>query len=663
MQREGWQLVDRRYDDLGHSSETLDRPALIRLVEDIQAGEIDRVLVHRLDRVARKILFACQFLELLRLHDVAITIVSQPEISGDANGRLLINLMATFAEFEQDMTKSRMADARAALKAHGRRVAGRVPHGYFADPTTKQLIVSELEAARIREIFRLAANGKSLAEIADALNEGKGIPNEFEPNRSPWTPRRISAVLSNRHYLGQIKYRNTWVKGLHEPIVDEQTFKQAHEQTARRRTTAKTDRSISSITNSLRGRVDCPKCSRKLSIGTDVKQIDRLCKQVTTYYRCRSNSGGRKPCTGVRTQAWKLEKRVIDAITAAANNSVTIDRVEFNGTDLDKLSQYWALLNSCQHDKLLPLIIASVIPSEDFNELAIHLQSDAIDYVRCMAAYGQPKPPASKSSPSRYSRKRRKSMIASSASHHPIVPLRERLKLVQRLELFYDDLNSTPMLMRRCEISNLDIPALINVVAEDLLDCDPSNLDELQTLPDSDGNETNWHNNYLLATPSDNWIASVVAVRALIELKAEEAIPLFVELLFENRRFPRLSVGVEAEYFFASIGEIAIEPLCEAFELSAPEEVEGRRDVVAALGFIGEKHSDLQAEICRRIVDWLNRHNQQNIISNSEIVCVLLDFKASQMADSIRSALNAACIDTGVCGDWDEIMAELSSRE
>ena len=254
-------------------------------------------------------------------------------------------------------------------------------------------------------------------------------------------------------------------------------------------------------------------------------------------------------------------------------------------------------------------------------------------------------------------------MIASTASNRGPVPLRERLKRVQRLELFHDDLHSTPMLMRRCEISNLDIPALINVVAEDLLDCDPSNLDELQTLPDSDGNETNWHDNYLLATPSDSWIASVVAVRALIELKAEEAIPLFVELLFENWRFPRLSVGIEAQYFFAPLGEIAIDPLCEAFELSRPEEDEGRRDVVAALGFIGEKHPNNQAEITNRIVNWLNRHNQQNTHSNSEIACVLLDLKASQMADSIRSALDAQCIDTSVCGDWDEIRAELSARK
>jgi DNA invertase Pin-like site-specific DNA recombinase len=658
MQREGWQLVDRRYDDLGHSSETLDRPALNRLIEDIQAGEIDRVLVHRLDRVARKILFACQFLELLRQQDVAITIVSQPELTGDASGRLLINLMATFAEFEQEMTKSRMADARAALKAHGRRVAGRVPYGYFADPTTKQLIINEAQSARIREIFEQAANGKSLAEIADVLNEGKGIPNEFEHNRSPWTPRRISAVLSNRHYIGQIKYGDAWVKGLHEPIVDEQAFEQAHEQTARRRTTAKTDRRISSIANSLRGLIDCPKCGRKLSVGTDVKQIDRLCEQVTAYYRCRSNAGGRRPCTGVRIQAWKLEKRVIDAITAAANNSTMIDRVEFHGADLGKLSQYWALLNGSQHDKLLPLIIAKVIPSEDFGELAIHLQPDAMDYVQCMAAYGQPKPPTPKSPLGSSIRKRRKSMIASNAPVPSPTSLRERLKRVQRLELFYDDLHSTSMLMRRCEISKADIPELINIVSEDLLDSDPSRFDDLQTLPEPDGNEIDWCNEYLLATPSDDWIASIVAVRSLIELKAEEAIPLFVELLFENWRFPRLTVGVEIQYFFALLGEVALEPLFEAFELSGPEEDQGRRDVAAALGFIGEKHPNLQSEITARIIRWLNLHNQQTKCSNSEIVCVLLDFKASQMADSIRAAFDAGCIDTDVVR-WDEIQNEL----
>jgi hypothetical protein len=141
-------------------------------------------------------------------------------------------------------------------------------------------------------------------------------------------------------------------------------------------------------------------------------------------------------------------------------------------------------------------------------------------------------------------------------------------------------------------------------------------------------------------------------------LKAEEAIPLFVELLFENWRFPRLTVGVEAQHFFAPLGETVIEPLCEAFEHSAPEEDEGRRDVVAALGFIGAKHPNLQSKITARIVSWLNLHNQQNKSSNSEIVCVLLDFKASHSLESICAAFDAGCIDTDVVR-WEEIQTEL----
>jgi hypothetical protein len=315
----------------------------------------------------------------------------------------------------------------------------------------------------------MAADGKSLSQIADMLNSTETKNIQVRCDSSPWTPRRISAVLSNRHYLGQIKYANSWVKGLHQAIIDEETFNQAQAATSLRRTTSTKQRSASAITYPLRGLVICPKCGRKLSIGTDVKQIDRLCKQVTTYYRCRSNAGGRKPCKGVRIQAWKLENRVIDALTVAIHNPSAIDRIESPGIDKDKFSQHWKLL---------------------------------------------------------------------------------------------------------------DIPELMNVVAEDLLDCDPTRFDELQRIPDPDGSDTHWYNNYLLATPSDDWIASIVAVRALIELKAEEAIPLFVDLLFQTWRFPRLTVDVEAQYFFAPLGKIAIEPLCDAFEFSGPEKDEGRRDVV-----------------------------------------------------------------------------------
>jgi len=81
--------------------------------------------------------------------------------------------------------------------------------------------------------------------------------------------------------------------------------------------------------------------------------------------------------------------------------------------------------------------------------------------------------------------------------------------------------------------------------------------------------------------------------------------------------------------------------------------------VAAALGKIGGKHPELQSEIVPKLLQWLDRYGVENLESNSEIVCVLLDFKASQSAEAIRAALDAGCVDEGVCGDWNEIRSEL----
>jgi len=108
------------------------------------------------------------------------------------------------------------------------------------------------------------------------------------------------------------------------------------------------------------------------------------------------------------------------------------------------------------------------------------------------------------------------------------------------------------------------------------------------------------------------------------------------------------------------LGRVSIEPLIQAFELSGPNEDDGRRNVAAALGKIGGKHPELQSEIVAKLMQWLSRYEVENIESNSEIVCVLLDFHAAQSAEAIRAALEAGCIDEGVCGDWNEIQSELN---
>lgn len=164
MRTQGWEVVDEKYDDFAESSETLNRPAMERLLDEIAHQRVDRVIVTRLDRISRRLQDTCEFMEYLRSSNVAITIASQPEIGGDAQGRLLINLMASFAEFEQDMTRSRMEEARAALKHPGRRVAGRVAFDYSANPISWQLVPSAPACEHIQAFFQWAtAHGRMQA--------------------------------------------------------------------------------------------------------------------------------------------------------------------------------------------------------------------------------------------------------------------------------------------------------------------------------------------------------------------------------------------------------------------------------------------------------------------------------------------------------------------
>lgn len=171
MRTQGWEVVDAKFDDFAESSETLNRPAMQRLLDEIAHQRIDRVIVTRLDRISRRLQDTCEFMEYLRSSNVAITIASQPEIDGDAQGRLLINLMVLFAQFEQDMTRSRMEEARAALKHHGRRVAGRVAYGYSADPITKQLVPSAPACEHVKAFYQWAADGVLPSDIAVRANK------------------------------------------------------------------------------------------------------------------------------------------------------------------------------------------------------------------------------------------------------------------------------------------------------------------------------------------------------------------------------------------------------------------------------------------------------------------------------------------------------------
>ncbi len=314
----GWTWTQLRYDDEGESSEHLERPALQRLLRDVRSGQVDRVVVHRLDRASRKLFGFASLLDELQQRQIPLTVVTSPELDGTATQSLIANILMSFAEFEADMTRERMADTRRALKSKGRRVAGRVPYGYTTDPRSKQLTIVLTEASHIRAMFDLAGDGKTAREISELANR-KGWhtrPSPKWPHGGPWTPRQVLSTLANPVYAGRIHNDEGTLAGAHEAIVTPDQFDVVKQQIDSRRPKSR-PRGEPAIPWRLKGVIRCGQCDRSMSPSTSHYRQFRY-----RHCRCRSHAGGRPPCPGVSIAANTIENFVIQQLSQVSPQSV-----------------------------------------------------------------------------------------------------------------------------------------------------------------------------------------------------------------------------------------------------------------------------------------------------------------------------------------------------
>jgi len=322
----GWTLVDERFDDDGVSGATLNRPALQHLLVRIRDRQVDQIVVHRLDRLARSLIGCVSLVEEFRRYDTRLVIVTAPELGCAAQDNLVFNILASFAQFEREMIASRIAETRAQLKARGQRIAGAVPYGYDADPQTKQLIVNKNESGIVKWMFEAAAGGQLPAAIADAANRRGGRTKATVRRRTAnqrggnlWTARQVVATLSNPVYLGSFKDGADVRIGHHEPIVGHDVFAAAAAQLHSRRTRAPGRRY--QIAWPLKGRIQCAACARPMSPHTI-----RHGACVYRYYRCRSTAGGQPPC-GRQVSAHAIEIAVQQNLWLTAGVSVELNQL------------------------------------------------------------------------------------------------------------------------------------------------------------------------------------------------------------------------------------------------------------------------------------------------------------------------------------------------
>jgi site-specific DNA recombinase len=225
QKREGWVLVGEMYDDGGFSGGTLERPAFQRLLSDVSAGKIDVVVVYKVDRLTRSLSDFAKIVDIFDKHTVSFVSVTQQFNTTSSMGRLTLNILLSFAQFEREVTGERIRDKIAASKKKGMWMGGLPSLGY--DVKDRKLIVNKTEAETVRHIFRRYLELKSVRELKEDL-DGAGIVSKVRTasdgsryGGQPLARGAIYLMLQNRIYRGEIVHKDKSYPGEHEAIIDE----------------------------------------------------------------------------------------------------------------------------------------------------------------------------------------------------------------------------------------------------------------------------------------------------------------------------------------------------------------------------------------------------------------------------------------------------------
>ena len=309
---EGWRLVRTAYDDGGFSGGSMQRPALLRLLGDIRAGLIDVVIVYKVDRLTRSLADFAKLVEIFDAQGVSFVSVTQAFNTTSSMGRLTLNVLLSFAQFEREVTGERIRDKIAASKKKGIWVGGVVPLGYRVED--KRLLIEDAEARTVRMIFeRYLALGSMLPLLTELHDRGvrtrrRALATGRSSGGVSFTKGPLAYLLKNRTYIGEINHKDMSYPGEHQPIIDPAVFDAVQARLAENLQVHRAARSASEalLLGRLiddRGNTMTPSCSNKGGVRY-------------RYYVSRALTEGRKANAGsvARVSAPEIETLVLDAL-------------------------------------------------------------------------------------------------------------------------------------------------------------------------------------------------------------------------------------------------------------------------------------------------------------------------------------------------------------
>ena len=386
---EGWTPVPDRYDDGGFSGGSLERPALKRLLTDIETGRIDCVVVYKIDRLTRSLMDFSKLVEIFERGKVTFVSVTQHFNTTSSMGRLTLNILLSFSQFERELAAERIRDKFAASRKRGIWMGGHPPLGM--DVKDRKLVINDTEADLVRYIFKryiqIGSTTTLTQELAEAGHHSKSWITTTGRTRGgkPFNKGTLLKILNNRVYIGEAVHKGNAYPGEHEAIIDRADWDRVQSILAEN-APRRANRTRAQTAAPLKGILRCGSCGRAMK-PSHTRKGGRLYR----YYTCQNAlKSGHAACPLKTVAAREIEGIVLGQLQTLTRTPEMVARTwkaakaEEDGITereiteaLQSLEPVWNELFPGEQHRLVQLLVDRVIVNLD--EIEIHLRGEGLD--------------------------------------------------------------------------------------------------------------------------------------------------------------------------------------------------------------------------------------------------------------------------------------------
>jgi site-specific DNA recombinase len=315
QKQEGWQVVTDQFDDGGYTGGNMDRPALKRLLAAVESRSVDCVVVYKVDRLSRSLMDFARIIEVFDQNGVSFVSVTQQFNTTTSIGRLTLNILLSFAQFEREIISERTRDKMSAARRKGKWIGGHPVLGYDIDPKGGRIVVNPEEAEQVRTLFCLYLELGSLLPVLQEAERRRLLTKRWTTEDGKVRGgQRISkgtmhGILTNVIYTGMVDHKGTLYPGEHERIIDQNTWDRTHE--TLRRNNGDNGASLRNKFGALlRGLLFCVPCGTPMMHTYTMRKSKRY-----RYYVCyNAQQQGWKNCETKSVPAQAIESAVLDSI-------------------------------------------------------------------------------------------------------------------------------------------------------------------------------------------------------------------------------------------------------------------------------------------------------------------------------------------------------------